>query len=83
LPLLGVAVLIVVGTLLQLRLLTSLVGRSTNLIAAGDRRGLTVTMLLLLGAYVGGWATSYGEFYTMAIVGNRAAVQTADRHLDG
>ena len=69
--LLGVAALLVVGTLLQLAA-PYLIGRAVDeFIIAGDRGGLAVTMLLLLGTYVGSWATTYGQFYAMTIVGNK------------
>ncbi|MGD9029769.1 MAG: ABC transporter ATP-binding protein [Anaerolineae bacterium] len=43
------------------------------LISPGADRstGLTVTMLLLLGAYLLNWATTAGQFYTMTLVGQR------------
>ncbi len=71
LPLLGVAVLLIVGTLLQLAG-PYLIGRAIDeFITAGDRRGLSVTMLLLLVVYLLSWATTYGQFYGMINVGNR------------
>jgi ABC-type multidrug transport system fused ATPase/permease subunit len=71
LQLLGVTVLLVLGTLLQLAA-PYLIGRAVDeFIIAADRSGLATTMLLLLGAYVGTWAASYGQFYTMAVVGNK------------
>jgi ATP-binding cassette subfamily B multidrug efflux pump len=71
LPLLGVAGLLVVGTLLQLAA-PYLIGRAIDeFIAARDPHGLGAMMLLLLGAYLGSWATSYGQFYLMTVVGNK------------
>ena len=71
LPLLGVAVLLIADTLLQLAG-PYLIGRAIDqFITAGDRAGLTVTMLLLLAVYLGGWGTRYGEFYGMIVVGNK------------
>ncbi len=71
LPLLGVAALLVVGTLLQLAA-PYLIGRAVDqFIVAGDRRGLAVTMLLLLGTYLASWATTYGQFSSMVVVGNK------------
>jgi ATP-binding cassette subfamily B multidrug efflux pump len=69
--LLGVAGLLVTGTLLQLAA-PYLIGRAIDeFIGAGDRSGLAVMMLLLLGAYLGSWAATYGQFYLMTIVGNK------------
>jgi ATP-binding cassette subfamily B protein/subfamily B ATP-binding cassette protein MsbA len=66
-----VAVLLILGTLLQLAA-PYLIGRAVDeFIVASDREGLAMTMLLLLGTYVGSWATTYGQFYTMTIVGNK------------
>lgn len=71
LALLVVAGLLVLGTLLQLAA-PYLIGRAVDqFIVAGDRQGLMVTMLLLLGAYVGSWAATYGQFYVMTFVGNK------------
>ena len=71
LPLLGVAVLIIVDTLLQLAG-PYLIGRAIDeFIAAGDPRGLTISMLLLLAVYLGAWVTRYGSFYSMIIIGNK------------
>ncbi len=71
LPLLGVAILLILDTLLQLAG-PYLIGRAVDeFIVVGDRSGLMVTMLLLLAVYLGAWATRYGEFYGMIIVGNR------------
>jgi ATP-binding cassette subfamily B multidrug efflux pump len=71
LPLLGVLALLLVGTLLQLAA-PYLIGRAVDkFIIAGDQSGLAVTMLLLLGTYIGSWATNYGQFYAMAVVGNK------------
>jgi ATP-binding cassette subfamily B protein/subfamily B ATP-binding cassette protein MsbA len=68
--LLGVAVLLVVGTLLQVAG-PYLIGVAIDqFIVGGDPAGLTRTMLLLLAVYVGAWATSYGQFYGMVQVGN-------------
>ncbi len=70
-PLLGVAGVLVVGTLLQLAA-PYLIGRAIDeFIGAGDPRGLGVMMLLLLGTYVGSWAASYGQFYLMTVIGNK------------
>jgi ABC-type multidrug transport system fused ATPase/permease subunit len=70
LPLLGVGVLLIVGTLLQLAA-PYLIGRAVDeFIVAEDRQGLAMTMLLLLGTYLGSWATTYGQFYGMVFVGN-------------
>jgi ATP-binding cassette subfamily B multidrug efflux pump len=69
--LLGVAGLLVTGTLLQLAA-PYLIGRAIDeFIGAGDRSGLAVMMLLLLGAYLGSWAASYGQFYLMTVTGNK------------
>ncbi|MFC2030689.1 ABC transporter ATP-binding protein [Chloroflexota bacterium] len=71
LPLLGVGVLIVLDTLLQLAG-PYLIGRAIDeFITAGDPRGLTISMLLLLAVYLGAWATRYGSFYSMIIIGNK------------
>jgi ATP-binding cassette subfamily B multidrug efflux pump len=71
LPLLGVGALLVVGTLLQLAG-PFLIGVAIDqFIAAGDRAGLARTMLLLLAAYVGSWAATYGQFRSMVVVGNK------------
>jgi ATP-binding cassette subfamily B protein/subfamily B ATP-binding cassette protein MsbA len=71
LPLLGVGFLLVLGTLLQLAA-PFLIGQAVDqFIVAGDRAGLTITMLLLLAAYVGSWATTYGQFRGMVVVGNK------------
>jgi ATP-binding cassette subfamily B protein/subfamily B ATP-binding cassette protein MsbA len=82
LPLLGVAALLVVGTLLQLAA-PYLIGRAVDeFIIAGDPRGLTLTMLLLLAVYVGSWATSYGQFYGMINVGNKVLYRLRARIFD-
>jgi ATP-binding cassette subfamily B multidrug efflux pump len=66
--LLIVLVLTVVGTLAQLAG-PYLIGLAIDkFIGGGDRAGLARTMLLLLGSYVLGWATSSGQFYLMTIV---------------
>jgi ATP-binding cassette subfamily B multidrug efflux pump len=71
LPLLGVAGLLILGTLVQLAA-PYLIGRAIDeFIGAGDRHGLAAMMLLLLGAYVGSWATTYGQFYLMTVIGNK------------
>ncbi len=71
LALTAVGLMLVVGTLLQLAA-PYLIGRAVDeFIVAGDRRGLAVTMLLLLGTYIGAWTMSYGQFYTMTVVGNK------------
>ena len=55
LQLLAVAALLVVGTLLQLAA-PYLIGRAIDeFIAAADPRGLALTMLALLAAYLGTW----------------------------
>jgi ATP-binding cassette subfamily B multidrug efflux pump len=70
-PLLGVAALLVLGTLLQLAA-PYLIGLAIDqFIVTADRAGLTITMVLLLATYVGSWATTYGQFYGMIYVGNR------------
>ncbi|HSJ52624.1 MAG TPA: ABC transporter ATP-binding protein [Anaerolineae bacterium] len=75
LALLAVALMLVVGTLLQLAA-PYLIGRAVDqFIIAGDRSGLAVTMLLLLGSYVGSWAMTYGQFYTMVVVGNKVLLR--------
>ncbi|NIV36320.1 MAG: ABC transporter ATP-binding protein, partial [Anaerolineae bacterium] len=49
-----------------------LIGRAVDeFIIQADVGGLTLTMLLLLGVYVGAWATRYGQFYSMIIIGNK------------
>ena len=74
LPLVGVAILIVLDTLLQLAG-PYLIGRAIDeFIGAGDKAGLMVTMLLLLAVYLAAWATRYGEFYGMIIIGNKVGV---------
>jgi ATP-binding cassette subfamily B protein/subfamily B ATP-binding cassette protein MsbA len=71
LPLIGVGILVIVDTLLQLAG-PFLIGVAIDqFISAGDRQGLTMTMLLLLGVYLGAWATRYGEFASMIIIGNK------------
>jgi ABC-type multidrug transport system fused ATPase/permease subunit len=71
LGLLGVGFLLILDTLFQLAG-PYLIGRAVDeFILAGDRAGLTRTMLLLLGVYLGAWATRYGEFYGMIIIGNK------------
>ena len=40
-----------------------------------------MTMLLLLAAYLGSWATNYGQFYGMIIVGNKVLYQLRTQHL--
>jgi ATP-binding cassette subfamily B multidrug efflux pump len=63
--------LLVAGTLLQLAA-PYLIGRAIDeFITAADRNGLATVMLLLLATYVGSWATSYGQFYMMTLVGNK------------
>ncbi len=71
LPLMGVAVLIIVDTLLQLAGPYLIVRAIDEFITAGDPRGLTISMLLLLAVYLGAWATRYGSFYSMIIIGNK------------
>ncbi|MFC2026320.1 ABC transporter ATP-binding protein [Chloroflexota bacterium] len=71
LGLLGVFVLLILDTLFQLAG-PFLIGRAVDkYIIAGDRAGLTQNMLLLLGVYLGAWATRYGEFYGMIVIGNK------------
>ena len=71
LALVGVGLLIVLDTLLQLAG-PYLIGRAVDqFIVVGDRAGLAVTMLMLLATYLGAWATRYGEFFGMIIVGNK------------
>jgi len=69
--LLWVVLLLIAGTLFQLAA-PYLIGLAVDqFIITGDRGGLSRTMLLLLCAYLGSWATGYGQFYTMAVVGNQ------------
>ncbi len=69
--LLFVLLLLIVGTLFQLAA-PYLIGLAVDqFIVTGDRGGLARTMLLLLSVYLGSWATGYGQFYTMTIVGNQ------------
>jgi ABC-type multidrug transport system fused ATPase/permease subunit len=71
LGLVGVGVLIILDTLLQLAG-PYLIGRAVDeFIVGGDKAGLAVTMLMLLAVYVGAWVTRYGEFYGMIIIGNK------------
>lgn len=71
LGLLGVGVLLIIDTLLQLAA-PYIIGRAVDeFIVAGDTAGLAVFMLLLLATYVGAWATRYGEFFGMTIIGNK------------
>jgi len=71
LGLLGVGLLIIMDTLLQLAG-PYLIGRAVDqFIVAGDRAGLAVTMLMLLAAYLGAWATRYSEFFGMILIGNK------------
>jgi ATP-binding cassette subfamily B protein/subfamily B ATP-binding cassette protein MsbA len=82
LPLLGIAALLIAGTLLQLAA-PYLIGRAVDeFIIAGDLAGLTRTMLLLLAAYVGSWATAYGQFYGMVFVGNRVLYRLRSQIFD-
>ena len=82
LPLLGVALLLVVGTLLQLAA-PYLIGLAIDqFIVEGDRPGLTRTMLLLLAVYLGSWATNYGQFYGMIVVGNKVLFQLRSQIFD-
>lgn len=77
--LMGIGVLIVVGTLLQLAG-PFLIGLAVDqFIVGGDIPGLTRTMLLLLAVYLGSWATNYGQFYGMIIVGNRVIKKLRDQ----
>jgi len=67
----GVGLLLVLDTLFQLAG-PYLIGKAVDeFIIAGDRAGLTRTMLMLLGVYLGAWATRYGEFYGMIVIGNK------------
>jgi ATP-binding cassette subfamily B protein/subfamily B ATP-binding cassette protein MsbA len=82
LGLLGVGVLVILDTLLQLAG-PYLIGRAIDeFIIEGDRAGLTVTMLLLLAAYVGAWVTRYGSFYGMINIGNKVLYQLRTRIFD-
>jgi ATP-binding cassette subfamily B protein/subfamily B ATP-binding cassette protein MsbA len=82
LGLLGVGVLLILDTLLQVAG-PYLIGRAVDeFIIGGDARGLTMTMLLLLGVYVGAWATRYGEFYGMIIIGNKVLYKLRTRVFD-
>ena len=75
LGLLAVGLLIIVDTLLQLAG-PYLIGRAVDqFIIVGDRSGLAITMLLLLAVYLGAWATRYGEFYGMIVIGNRVLLK--------
>ena len=67
----GIGALLIVDTLFQLAG-PYLIGRAVDeFIIAGDRAGLTKTMLILLGVYLGAWAARYGEFYGMIVIGNK------------
>ena len=75
--LLLVGLLVLVNTILTV-LAPRLIGEGVDLLwgffndeieAGAALRGLNRTMLLLLGAYVGGWATNLGSFSLMIIVG--------------
>jgi ATP-binding cassette subfamily B multidrug efflux pump len=71
LALTGVLVLIVLSSLLSLAG-PYLIGLAVDqFITKGDRAGLTRTMLLLLGVYLGNWAATAGQFYLMAVIGQR------------
>jgi ATP-binding cassette, subfamily B, multidrug efflux pump len=75
LALVAVGLLLIVGTLLQLAA-PYLIGRAVDgFIVPGDRSGLAVTMVLLLATYLGSWATTYGQFYTMTVVGNKVLLR--------
>jgi ATP-binding cassette subfamily B multidrug efflux pump len=64
-------VLIILSSLLSLAG-PYLIGLAVDqFITKGDRVGLTRTMLFLLGAYLGSWAATAGQFYLMAVVGQR------------
>jgi len=77
--LLFVLLLLIVGTLFQLAA-PYLIGLAVDqFIVTGDRGGLARTMLLLLSVYLGSWATGYGQFYTMAIVGNQVLYRLRTR----
>ncbi len=67
----GIGALLIVDTLFQLAG-PYLIGRAVDeFIIVGDRAGLTKTMLILLGVYLGAWAARYGEFYGMIVIGNK------------
>jgi ATP-binding cassette subfamily B multidrug efflux pump len=75
--LLLVGLLVLVNTLLTV-IAPGLIGEAVDLLwnffngeiqAAAAWDGLNRTMLLLLGAYVGAWATDLGSFYLMVVVG--------------
>ena len=67
----GIGVLLILDTLFQLAG-PYLIGKAVDeFIIAGDRAGLTRTMLMLLGVYLGAWAMRYGEFYGMIVIGNK------------
>lgn len=71
LALAAVLTLIVLSSLLRLAE-PYLIGLAVDqFITRGDRAGLTHTMLLLLGVYLGIWATGAGQFYLMIVVGQR------------
>ena len=72
LALTAVLILIVLSSLLRLAE-PYLIGLAVDrFITRGDRAGLTRTMLLLLGVYLGIWGTGAGQFYLMIVVGQRA-----------
>lgn len=70
--LVGVFILVVVSTLLDL-LAPFFMGLAIDkFIAAGDLRGLLRIILLMLGAYVGVWLTSVGQSMVMARISQKA-----------
>ena len=71
----AVLVLIALSSLLRLAG-PYLIGLAVDqFITRGDRAGLTRTMLLLLGAYLGNWAATAAQFYLMAVIGQRVLYQ--------
>jgi ATP-binding cassette subfamily B multidrug efflux pump len=82
LGLLGVGALVILDTLLQLAG-PYLIGRAIDdFITQGDKVGLTATMLMLLAAYLGAWATRYFSFYGMILIGNKVLYQLRARIFD-
>ena len=70
--LVGVSILVIVSTLLDL-LAPFLMGRAIDkFIAARDLAGLQRIVLLMLGAYVGVWLAKVGQSVLMARVSQRA-----------
>jgi len=73
--LVAVLVLIILSSLLSLAG-PYLIGLAVDqFITSGDRAGLTRTMLLLLGVYLGNWGAMAGQFYLMAVIGQRVLYQ--------